>query len=523
MLIKHMKILLSHQIREADAYTIANEPILDINLMERASRAITDCILRKYQNTNSNFVVIIGQGNNGGDGLAVARMLADAGFHIDVYLAAKHLSVSAKTNLNRLDNCDTVTIKTICDKISFPELKSSDIVIDALFGSGINGEVSGLYLDLIQYINVYSHTTIAIDIPSGLFPENNSTLYSSLETDFQTGTKYFRNAIRADFTITLEMPFLSFLFPETEANVGHFEVVQIGLHSTFIENANSELYLINKEDVMQNIAKRNKFSHKGTFGHGLLIAGSYGKMGAAVLASKACLRTGIGLLTTHIPKAGYEIIQSTVIEAMASVDGNDKIISEIPNLTTFDAVGIGSGIGKSDVTKKALIELLEKTVQPIVFDADALNLLSEMPEKYDKLPDKSILTPHPKEFERLNGSTSNHYERFLAQKEFARKYNSIVIIKGAHTAVALPNGYVFFNTTGNPGIATAGSGDVLTGIILSFLAQGYSSEMAAIIGVYVHGLAADIALEKSSVEALIASDVIDNLGVAFRTLKTHER
>jgi NAD(P)H-hydrate epimerase len=327
------------------------------------------------------------------------------------------------------------------------------------------------------------------------------------------------NILRADFTLTFQFPKISFLFAENEPFTGSCEVLPIGLHPEGIAQTPSEFYFLEKEEVKKMIPLRSKFAHKGTFGHALLVAGSYGKMGASVLASKACLRSGVGLLTVHIPHFGYSIIQTAVPEAMVSIDDHDSIFTGVPDLTPFSAIGAGPGIGIKSNTKKALKELIEKAKVPLVLDADALNILSENKEWLKELPENSILTPHPGEFKRLAGETSNSWERIQKQRQMAVELKVIIVLKGAFTTIALPNGKLYFNSTGNPGMATAGSGDSLTGIILGLLAQRIPAVHAAIAGVFLHGLAGDLAACKKSENALIAGDITNYLGKAFFELQ----
>ena len=354
-------------------------------------------------------------------------------------------------------------------------------------------------------VTTKGNTVVSIDIPSGLMGEDN------------TGN-IPENIIQANFTLTFQFPKLSFFFAENGKYIGVWEVLPIRLHPDGIALTQTDFLFIEKEEIQQIIQKRSRFGHKGSFGHALLIAGSFGKMGAAVLASKACLRAGAGLLTTHIPHFGYSIIQTAVPEAMASVDQHDSIFTEFPDLSQFSAVGVGPGINQKTNTKRALKELIEKSKLPLVIDADALNILAENKTWLEKLPENSILTPHPGEFKRLAGESANAYENIQKQIEFSKKYKVIVVLKGAFTSVSTPDGRLFFNSSGNPGMATAGSGDVLTGIILGLLAQGNSPENAALAGVYLHGLAGDLAAQKNSEYSLVAGDIVKFLGKAFLSL-----
>jgi hydroxyethylthiazole kinase-like uncharacterized protein yjeF len=347
---------------------------------------------------------------------------------------------------------------------------------------------------------------IAIDIPSGLFGEDN--------------TDNDRDAIlQADFTLALQAPSLSFFFAENQSFVGNWEVLPIGLDPRILEEEESPWRYIQNGYAGSLLKPRMKFAHKGTFGHCLLIAGCYGMMGAAVLATRACLRAGAGLVTGHVPRFGYKILQTTVPETLISIDESDIIFTGVPGLEPFSAVGIGPGLGCRPNTGRAVLELIKSVKVPLVMDADALNILSEHPEWIALLPEDTILTPHPREFERLAGKAENGYARVRMQIDFAIRHKVFVVLKGAHTSIACPDGICWFNTTGNPGMATAGSGDVLTGIILSLLGQGYHPRDAAILGVYLHGLAGDLAAEASSEASLIAGDIIESLGFAFQYLK----
>jgi hydroxyethylthiazole kinase-like uncharacterized protein yjeF len=499
-----MKVFTTNQIRDIDAGTIRNEPVASIDLMERAAIACSDWLSKKYDRDDP-FLVLTGPGNNGGDGWAIARLIADKGFtHIhlcQVQLSAE-LSPDTAVNRQRLIGQGLVQVSVIGSSAGFPVIGPSLIVIDALFGSGLSRPLAGLAADLVKHVNTSGCKVIAIDIPSGLMGEDNAG--NSME-----------NVIRANHTLTFQFPKLSFFFPENDAYVGEWTVLDIGLHREITEKINTPYYYISREDIACRIRPRRKFSHKGTYGHALLLAGSYGMMGAAVLASRACLRAGAGLLTAHIPKKGFAIMQITVPEAIVNLDPSEECFSELPDLKPYTAAAVGPGIGTLPAVEKALNDLFLNCRVPLVIDADALNLIAAHKEMLEHIPVNSILTPHPKEFERLAGQTTTGYERLMKQIEFAQVHKVIVVIKGANTCIAMPDGNCFFNSTGNPGMATGGSGDVLTGILLSLLAQGYKSADAALAGVYLHGLAGDTAAVKTGVHALIASDIIDNLGNAF--------
>ncbi|MBN1182432.1 MAG: NAD(P)H-hydrate dehydratase [Bacteroidales bacterium] len=500
-----MKILTSSQIREADAYTIANEPVASIDLMERAARKCTDWLLENIGKRNT-FKIFFGPGNNGGDGLAIARQLARAKARVVLYQVkiSDKLSQDSLINLERLQEINRVEQYAIHSSNDLPDLEDDDVIIDALFGSGLSRPLDGLAADVVKLINKSGAKVISIDIPSGLFSENN--------------VKNSEVIIRANHTLTFQQPKLAFLFAENEKYTGEWHVLDIGLDKDFISNQKSKYHYIEEDEIRALLKKRTKFAHKGIFGHALLISGSYGKMGAAVLASRASLAAGVGLQTTHTPQCGYGILQTAVPETMVTIDPAQEVVTTIPVVENITAMGVGPGIGTNPFTQEMIKNLIENVAQPLVIDADALNIMARNSDWLKLLPKNTILTPHPGEFDRLAGNSKNGYERHLKQIEFSKKYKVFVVLKGANTSVVTPDGEVYFNTTGNSGMATAGSGDVLTGILLSLLAQKYLPLHACLIGVYIHGLAGDIAAAVKSPESLIASDIINNLGFAFRKL-----
>lgn len=502
-----MKIFTSSQVREIDKYTIEKEPIASIDLMERASQQIADWITEHYNQLHT-FVIFAGPGNNGGDGFAVARMLAEKFYRVRVIVLwiAENLSPDAQTNYNLLKTMDIVQVIDLHDVDQIPVPDQSEILLDAIFGSGLNRPADGYAAKVIRFINTLPNIRIAIDIPSGLFGEDNTTNISE-------------NIIRAHFTVSLQFPSLSFFFAENEQYTGEWTVLPIGLHPEAIKQTETHFEYVQHSDISGLLKKRRAFSHKGTYGNVLLVAGCYGMMGAAILAAKASLRSGSGLVTVHLPKSGYQIVQTALPEAIISIDESDVVFTGIKEYSEFTAIGIGPGLGCATNTQKALYDLISKAEVPMVIDADGLNILSANKEWLDALPADTVLTPHPKEFERLAGRTVSGYERNQLQRDFARKYNLIVVLKGAYTSVSLPDGSCFFNSTGNPGMATAGSGDVLTGIILSLLGQGYTPKEAALLGVYLHGLAGDLAVVHSSEEAIIAGDIIEFTGKAYEEVR----
>lgn len=439
-----------------DAYTIANEPISSEKLMGRASNAFVQWFVLKFS-VSEKIAIICGKGNNGGDGRIIGQLLKDKSYNITIFSSEEPF-----------------------------DLNSYTVIIDAIFGTGLSRPASS---EAIKKINASHAVKVSVDVPSGLRIDAHS------EGDI----------VKADFTVTFQTPKLAFMFPENAEHVGEWHVVDIGLKNDF-EATTSEFYI----DKI-SIKKRKKFSHKGDYGRALLIAGSLGKMGACVLSARAALRSGAGLLTVHVPKCGYSIIQTSVPEAMATVDVNEDHFSDAGDASNYDVIGIGPGLGVTSQTVSGLRKVLQQH-KHMVIDADALNILAGSRELMHLVPAGSILTPHPGEFKRLVGEWKNDFERLDLQRNFAAQTKSTVILKGAHTSIADPNGNVYFNSTGNPGMAKGGSGDVLTGVLTGLLSQDYTATEAAIIGVFAHGLAGDFAASKMGENSMLAGDIVDFLG-----------
>ena len=496
-----MKILTPENTRKADAYTIEHEPIKSIDLMERASSAFVSTFM-KYFSADSQVSIFSGTGNNGGDGLAVGRLLTEKGFEVRAYVinpGESQGSEDFEINFRRLVPKHPVgIIKQVDD---FPILPEGSVLIDALFGSGLTRPVEGVYAAILVKMNGHPGKKVSIDIASGLFADQARSDGAVFEPDL---------------TITFQMPKLAFMIPENEPYIGKLEIADIGLDKNYIDQLESDNFFIDRSVIGRRMKPRKKFSHKGKYGRAAILSGSLGKMGAAVLCARACLRSGVGLLTMHVPKCGYEIMQTSIPEAMTTVDKHQDLIAGIPDLSQIDVVGVGPGIGKDPLTKNMLKELLLHAPGPMVIDADAINLMGEHRELLEIVPAGSILTPHLKEFERIAGESKNHFDRLALQKEFSKKHEVIIILKGAYTAISSQDGKTFFNSTGNPGMATGGSGDVLTGMVTGFLAKGHTPEDAAMLAVYLHGLAGDLASEEKGQESMIASDIIDFLPRAMR-------
>lgn len=485
------KIITAGQVRAVDLYSIENEPITSLELMERAAVAFVE-VFASLVSSQYSIHVVCGVGNNGGDGFAVARLLKKRGYQVATSLIefTDRIAPDCRENLNRLGTAVNL-VRSMRDLVI-----QEEVVVDALFGSGLSRPVVGFGAEVIDFINNSKAKVVSIDLPSGLFSE---------VMDFSGAI------VRAEYTIAFQRAKLSFLIPESGKFVGEFVVVDIGLNEEFIEAQSSEYFMLDERDVQRMLPKRKKFQHKGDFGRVQVFSGSFGKMGAAFLCGKAVLRAGAGLVTLHIPQCGYDVIQSSLPEAMVTVDKLSNEISSGLILDNTDAICVGPGLGTSSSTANWLVMLLKGNNKPLVLDADVLNVLALHPELMDFVPEQSILTPHVGEFTRLFGPSTDGLERIEKLKSVASHRKWVIILKGAHSTIGLPNGEVVFNTTGNAGMATAGSGDVLAGIITGLLAQGMTSEDAALTGVFLHGKAGDLAAKRVGKMSLMASDLLNEL------------
>jgi len=462
--------------------------------------------LEKNGYLDRSFSIYCSKGNNGGDGLALARMLSALACPVTVYiLEFGHIGTEDfQVNLARLHQTP-VEVRFIQGVEHFYPVVPGEVLIDALLGSGLNRKLEGVTEQLVQHLNASGNEIIAIDIPSGMFVNS---------------TSKGNTMIRATHTLSFQCYKPAFLMPENEPAVGEVHILDIGLHPGYLRQVSGESELLDQAIIGAIFKPRKSFAHKGNFGHALLVAGSYGKMGAAVLAARSCLRAGVGLLTCQVPGCGYTILQTSLPEAMIQVDSDEKIHTSITGeLDKYSVLGIGPGIGTDDRTVAFLRDILQRYHKPMVLDADALNILASHSELLSALPPYSILTPHPKEFERLFGPSPNDFSRLEKAREQAKKYQCIIVLKGHHTFIAMPGGKSYFNSTGNAGMAKGGSGDVLTGILSALLSQSYSPGEAALLGVYLHGLAGDCAAADWSQESMLPSDLTDHLGNAFQIIQ----
>lgn len=503
-----MYILTPQQITEADKATISNNKITSIDLMEQAATQCFQWLHSRLQGQNIKIHVFCGIGNNGGDGLVIARHLFENGYNVNCYIVnfSDKRTDEFLVNYNRLKEIgEWPTV--INSENDFPNVSFEDIVIDAIFGNGLTRKPSGFTKKLIQYINSTKVFTLAIDFPSGLFGNKSVTHKDTV--------------LRAGHTLSFQTPKLAFLLPENKDFVNTWEVLDIGLDENYITSLNPKIHYTTKSEIIPLYKPRNKWSHKGSFGHSLIIGGSFGKIGAVTLATKSALKIGSGLVTAYLPKCGYNILQISVPEAMVEVD-EDKTLTYYNFKTIPTVIGIGPGMGTSEKTVIGFEKFLKENQLPLVIDADAINILAQNKSLLSYLPQNTILTPHPKELERLIGTWENDYEKLDKASKFSKKHNIILVIKGTHTVI-IDGESIHFNSTGNPALATAGSGDVLTGIITGLIAQGYQPKYAAIFGVYLHGKTADIAVQSTSFETFTATTILDYLAEAILDLFNQEK
>jgi len=499
-----MKILSKENLQEADKLTIEKQQIKSDELMERAAIQLFGWLKTQLKEGAPRIHLFCGIGNNGGDGLALARLLLNDGYEVEVYVVnfSDKRSDDFLLNLSRLKE-QKLWPEFLDENTDLPELPASDIIIDAIFGIGLNRPAEAWVKEIIKHLNASKAYKIAVDVPSGLYldkaPDDKEAI------------------VKANTTISFQLPKLVFFLPETADFTGNVEIVDLGLDEEFITKVAPEALLISRKEAQHLYKPRQKFSHKGTFGHNLVVGGSYGKIGSVVLATKASLRIGAGKVTALIPNCGYQILQSTVPEAMVITSENDNHLVSTDIDLKIESICFGIGAGENKETAEFLKQILKEVKVPLLIDADGLNLLSKNPDFYTLLPKKSILTPHPGELKRLLGDWEDDFDKLEKAKAFSKKHQLILVIKGAYTLI-IADENIYVNTTGNPGMATAGSGDVLSGVVSGLLSQGYDPLIATVFGVYLHGKAGDFAAQKLGFEAVIADDVIENLGNAYKSL-----
>lgn len=505
-----MKLPNAYQMKELDAYTIQHNDIKSIDLMETAALKVAEFIYSHYTNHDTPIIIYSGPGNNGGDGLALARLLSKSNFtNIRAYLfnTNNSLSEDCKQNAERLkDECPEVSFTEIQQQFEAPEMNKGTLIIDALFGTGLNKPLGGGYAALVKFINASPAQVISIDMPSGLMCEDNT--YNSPSA-----------IVRATYTLTLGLPKLALILPDNQQYVGKTFILDIDLCYEKLNDMTIPYQITNKCHVAQLLRERATYGHKGTFGNALLIAGKYGMAGAALLAAKACLKAGVGKVTIHSPIKNNDILQIGVPEAVLHHDENETIFTTPERTDDYQAIAIGPGIGTDKRTALAFIEQTSHANIPMLIDADGINILGGHKGWISQIPANTIFTPHAKEMQRLGICNTDSYSILLEAINMAKQHNFYICLKGHYTAVCTPNGEVYFNPTGNSGMATAGSGDVLTGIILALLAQRYNEFDACLLGTYLHGLAGDIAAQELGEHAITATDIIQYLPQAFKNMR----
>ncbi len=500
-----MKIFTTEDIRAIDRSTIETEGVTARDLIERVADGVVGEIVSRWR-PNKRTTVFAGPGNNGADALAVARQLIEQGFAPEIYLfniGGDKLSSDCRQCRDDLLKLDGVNFTEVTGSFTLPELNSSYLVVDGLFGSGLREPLTGGFMSLVRYINESGAKVLSIDVPSGMFGDWNRGAIN-------------RNIIHASLTIAIQFPRLAFMMKENSSLVGEWKVIDIGLSNDAMRRTPTNFQIVDAAGMRMLLKPRSPFCSKADFGNLLIVAGKYGMMGAAIMAARGSLRSGVGKVTVHAPGWGYEVIQGQVPEAMFDPDRNDTVVSEIKQAHAYSAVAIGPGLGTSEATINALDSFLKSSGGPLVLDADALNCMSMRRTMLNMLPARSILTPHAGEFDRLFGTHSTDEERLLTAVKVAEDYDILILLKGHHTALVRPDGKIYFNSTGSPALATPGSGDVLTGVIAAFLAQGYKPEIAPLAGAYIHGLAGDIAADEHGEYGVTAGDIAANIGRAIR-------
>jgi len=503
-----MKIFSTQDIRQIDRYTIENEDVTAMELVERVAECVCTEITSRYRTTRP-MIIFAGPGNNGADALAVARMLIEQGFRPQVILfniGGNRLSAECAAARDMLlKGAPDVQFTEVISRMDFPEIRRGHIVIDGIFGSGFHGEMSRAYQLLIDRINESHATVVSIDVPTGLSGDWNPNSVN-------------RYIIHATLTLAVQFPRMAFFLANNADLVGEWKVMDIGLSEKAIAATPSQYFLVERRDIRQALKPRREFSSKADYGSAAIFAGSYGMMGAAVLAAKGALRSGVGKVSVCAPKCGFNIIQTAVPEALYQYNKGEMVITDMTPARDYDAIAIGPGIGTASETLQALEDFIARRTKPVILDADALNCIAMRPHILNSIPMLSILTPHAGEFDRLFGDHNSDEERLRTAIQKAETYKLFIILKGRYTAIVRPDGKIYFNSSGTPALATAGTGDLLTGMLASFMAQHYKPEVAAILAVYLHGEAGRLAREDQGTYGTVAGDVADNIGRAIRNI-----
>jgi ADP-dependent NAD(P)H-hydrate dehydratase / NAD(P)H-hydrate epimerase len=497
------KVLTGKQVKEVDLQTIRRGNITSAELMEQAAKAFVKIFCRRYDDTHP-VIVFCGPGNNGGDGLAISRLLLKKHYAVTTwYIHAAEYSHDFRVNLEKLLKTNKQRVKIIDGTGQLPVIKKNSILIDALFGTGLNKPVTGTAASVIEWMNEQDATRVAVDIPSGLtdalpFPQS--------------------PVVQSGVTITFQLPKQALMLEDNRDYINEFEIADIGLDEEAIAAQPCNTFFIESADIKKILKPVKRFDSKWSNGHAMLIAGSYEKTGSALLAATSCMRSGVGLLTVHTPRTAKDIFNIALPEAMIQPDVHENIITSVSIDGRYSAFGIGPGIGTDELTVQAFIGFIHACNKPVVIDADGLNIIAANKDLLSHLPEQCILTPHEKEFDRLTQNHITHYHRIETQRDFSVKYKCIVVLKSAYTTISDTEGNIFFNSTGNGGMAKAGSGDVLTGVVTAFLAKGYTVLDTALCAVYVHGMAGDVAARKPGKIPMKAGDITEHLPKVFKRL-----
>lgn len=506
-----MKIFPSDTISALDRATCEAQGIDSLDLMERAASAVA-CEIMQLFLTTQRIVIVAGSGNNGGDALAVARILIEQGYgRVETYLfnVTGKLSRNCEHERRKLLELDGIRFTMVEKEFVPPVLGRSDVVVDGLFGSGLRQPLQGGFVTVARYINASGAFVVSIDVPSGLFGEWNDKTIT-------------RDMVHASLTLTFQQPRLSFFFAEHAEVIGKFKILDIGLDKEAILKTPTDYIMVEEKNVRSMLRPRALFTNKHDYGSIGLIAGSAGMYGAAIMAARAAMRSGAGLVTVHTSAYGMVPVQTAVPEALFEADRNERHITDMRLTHEYSAVAVGPGIGTEQDTIDAIEGLLNRCKAPLVLDADALNCIAAKPALLSMLPQNAVLTPHAGEFDRLFGKMQSGEERLRKAIEMAQYFQVTIVLKGYRTTVVRPTGKIYINTTGNPGMATAGAGDVLTGVIAAFMAQGYRPELAATMGVYFHGMAGDMAAKTVGQFGITASDIADHVGLAIQEVLNHK-
>lgn len=505
-----MKIFNTENIRKIDRVTIEEEGVSSQELIRRVAEGVVGEIVGRWS-PSTPVVIFAGSGNNGADALVVGRLLLEAGFYPRILLFNfKGNSLSRDCDMAKRELLSTGYngLVEIIDRAELPSLTPEHLVIDGLFGSGLRDPLEGGFMMLARVISESGATVISIDVPSGMFGDWNAKIIG-------------RNVVHATLTMAVQFPRLSFFLGDNAELVGRWKVIDIGLSNRAIMETPTKYFYVERDEVRAVLKPRKQFSSKSDYGHALLFAGCYGMAGAAVMAARGALRSGVGKLTVHSARAAFPVLQSQMPEALFSPDRQELVISDMYGMMArfnCTAIGVGPGIGTNDATRGAFETLVKSYKRPLVIDADALNAIAQNQTLLDHIAPGSILTPHAGEFDRIFGTQTSDEGRLLKAIEVAHRYKLLIVLKGRYTATVRPDGKVFFNSSGTPAMATAGSGDVLTGIITSLLAQGYKPETASVAGVYIHGLAGEIAAETEGEYGTTAMDIAACVGRAIKMI-----